>query len=95
MVAAIGVLSHASRGAMRSAIRQTWLSPWRVPAGVAAQFVLRHSSDAPAPPALLDEVRAHDDMLFVDAPANLSRANGPLLSLVLWLCCARRASVLS
>ena len=70
---------------MRSAIRETWLSPARVPAGVAAQFVLRHSADAPSPPALLDEVRVHDDMLFVDAPANLSRANGPLLSLVLCL----------
>lgn len=73
---------------MRNGCRATWFSSQRLPSSVAAYFVLRWPRRVAAPLALLSEVQRHDDMLFVDAPSNMSRDNGPLLSLALWLGCA-------
>lgn len=88
LVAALGVLSHEPRLSMRNGCRATWFSSQRLPSSVAAYFVLRWPRRVAAPLALLSEVQRHDDMLFVDAPSNMSRDNGPLLSLALWLGCA-------
>ena len=72
-VAAIGILSHGPRREFRMAIRQTWLPD--LPTDVAAHFVLRSTSlDASAiSHSLATEARQHDDIVWVDGPADLQR----------------------
>lgn len=84
VLAVLGVVTTAGSG-WRDAIRKSWLTP--LP-GLVSRFVLR---GADASRALLDEARAHGDMLLLNASSKESKAFGPLHSTLLFLECASRA----
>ena len=81
----IGILSYEARAEHRASIRTSW---GREAGGLLPRFVMRGVG---ASNAARDESRIHSDVVFVDAPANLSRRVGPLRSLMLWLECATAA----
>lgn len=87
-VGAIGILSHEPRGRMRDTLRVTWLR--ELGPGLEARFVIRGAPLADAG-ATCGEAETHNDIFFVNAPSDLRRENGPLLSFVLWLRCAMLA----
>ena len=87
-VGAIGILSHEPRGRMRDTLRVTWLR--ELEPGLEARFVIRGAPLTDAG-ATCGEHETHSDIVFVNAPSDLRRENGPLLSFVLWLRCAMLA----
>ena len=83
-LAVLGVLStQASR--FRDVARETWLADLSSGSRVLTRFVLRGSG---ASASAIIEQKTHGDVVFVDAPASMGRATGPLRSLILWWECA-------
>ena len=86
-LAILGVFTADEHGARRSVVRH-WLTPTGGDphgSGLLARFVARGQGSTP----LLDqEAVEYGDVVFLRAPASMSRNNGPLLTLILWLECA-------
>lgn len=96
-LAVLGVLTIPEHAQLRSAVRESWLSEDPSAVQMQVRFVARApSSEASINVPVLagdldEEARANRDMVFVRAPANMSRALGPLVSWQLWLDCALEA----
>lgn len=89
LLLALGVLSVAdspSASELRTILRKTWLA--HPPADVTARFVTRGRG---ASDSLVEEANNHGDMILLRSSANLSRAVGPLHSLLGWWRCAFKA----
>lgn len=84
-LAVLGVLSIDSHRDFRREIRGSWMRG-SDRAGIKTRFVMRGLGSVAE-----GEAQEHGDMLFVKAPADANRKNGPLLSLVLWWRCAVQA----
>ena len=87
-LAVLGVLSTGAPR-FRQAARDTWLSELSSGSSILTRFVMRAAGGASA--ELIAEHRTHGDIVFVNAPAGLERAAGPLRSIFLWWECALRA----
>ena len=88
-LAVLGVLSTGTPR-FRQAARDTWLSELVRGSGILTRFVIRAGDGGPSMEEIAEQ-RAHGDIVFVDAPAGLERAAGPLRSLFLWWECALHA----
>jgi hypothetical protein len=81
------VFTAEENGARREAVR-TWLRDATHAKPLLARFVARGAGKAPV---LMREAREYGDVVLLEGPAEMSRSNGPLLTLILWLECALRA----
>ena len=86
-LAVLGVFTAEENGARREAVR-TWLRDATHAKPLLARFVARGAGKAPV---LMREAREYGDVVLLEGPAEMSRSNGPLLTLILWLECALRA----
>ena len=86
-LAVVGVIGVETQRSVRDAIRRTWL-PGASMADMLALFVLRGIG---VQTSTLDEASQHQDVLFLQSDASMSRLVGPLHSLWQWLECAHRA----
>ncbi len=86
-LAVLGVLG-TDDPSFRNMARATWLAELTQGSGIHVRFVLRGGN---ASVAVREESARHGDVVFVNAPAALSRVSGPLHSIVLWWECALHA----
>jgi hypothetical protein len=86
-LAVLGILTPDEHVAHRRVIRNSWLASTHS-TNILTRFILRGLG---ARVTSLNESITHRDMIFVRAPAAMSRKVGPLLKLMRWLDCATTA----
>ena len=81
-LAVVGILSPDEHIGLRERLRSTWLAS---DPRILARFVLRGVQTLVAS---INESDIYQDLVFVNAPAQMPRKTGPLLKLMRWLECA-------